>query len=153
MNYTRLHTGMRRLSPKRVILLTRNLILLTQESYANGCFSLEIFCIEQFKRDEIPIRLHDRGCKIIYREMRHFFSDFISKRFLLKFLFLVLFVIHCAQVAHICVSNTKIIGSDNGLLPVRRLPIIWSNAGISMIGHLGISFSKTLIVICAFSSQ
>ena len=109
-------------------------ILLTQESYASGCFSLEIFCIKHFNRDEIPIRLHDRGCKIIYREMRHFYLGFSSQRFLLKFMCWIHFVIRWARVAHICVSNTKIIGSDNGLLPVRRQAIIWSNAGISIIG-------------------
>ena len=30
-----------------------------------------------------------------------------------------------------------IIGSDNGMLPGRRQAIIWTNAGILLIGHLG----------------
>ena len=28
-------------------------------------------------------------------------------------------------------------GSDNGLLPIRRQAIIWKNAGLLLIGHLG----------------
>ena len=32
---------------------------------------------------------------------------------------------------------SKIIGSDNGLSPVRRQAIIWTNAGILLIGPLG----------------
>ena len=31
---------------------------------------------------------------------------------------------------HICVTKLTIIGSDNGLSPGRRRPIIWTNAGI-----------------------
>ena len=34
----------------------------------------------------------------------------------------------------ICVSNLTIIGSDNGLSPGRRHAIIWTNAGIFLIG-------------------
>ena len=37
---------------------------------------------------------------------------------------------------HICVGNLTIIGSDNGLLPGRRQAIIWTNAGILIIGPL-----------------
>ena len=36
-----------------------------------------------------------------------------------------------------CVGNLTIIGSDNGLSPGRRQAIIWTNAGISLIGPLG----------------
>ena len=45
-------------------------------------------------------------------------------------------------MTHICVSKLTIIGSDNGLLPGRRQAIIWTNAGILLIGPLGTNFSE-----------
>ena len=36
---------------------------------------------------------------------------------------------HWGRVTHICVGNSPIIGSDNGLSPDRRQAIIWTNAG------------------------
>ena len=33
-------------------------------------------------------------------------------------------------MTHICVTKLTIIGSDNGLSPGRRRPIVWTNAGI-----------------------
>ena len=51
---------------------------------------------------------------------------------------------------HICVGNLTIIGSDNGLSPGRRQAIIWTNAGILLIGPLGINFSEILIKIITF---
>ena len=39
------------------------------------------------------------------------------------------------------------IGSDNGLSPVRRQAIIWTNRGILGICPLGTNFSATLIKI------
>ena len=39
-------------------------------------------------------------------------------------------------MTHICVSKIIIIGSDNGLSPGRRQAIIWTNAGILLIGPL-----------------
>ena len=39
-------------------------------------------------------------------------------------------------MTHICVSNLAIIGSDNGLSPGRRQAIIWTNAGILLIGPI-----------------
>ena len=41
---------------------------------------------------------------------------------------------HWGRVTHICVSKLTIIGSDNGLSPGRRQAIIWTNAGILLIG-------------------
>ena len=43
---------------------------------------------------------------------------------------------------HICVGNLTIIGSDNGLLPGQRQAIIWTSAGISLIGPLGTNLSE-----------
>ena len=53
--------------------------------------------------------------------------------------------------AYICVSNLTIIVSDNGLSPGRRQAIIWTNAGILLIGPLGTNFSEILIGIQTFS--
>ena len=52
---------------------------------------------------------------------------------------------------HICVSKLTIIGSDNGLSPGRRQAIIWTNAGILLIGPLGANFSEILIEFHTFS--
>ena len=41
------------------------------------------------------------------------------------------------RMTHICVSKLTIIDSDNGWVPGRRQAIIWTNAGILLIGHLG----------------
>ena len=43
---------------------------------------------------------------------------------------------HWGRVTHICVGNLTITGSDNGLSPDRRQAIIWTNAGILLIGPL-----------------
>ena len=58
---------------------------------------------------------------------------------------------HWSRVTQICVSKLTIIGSDNGLLPDRRQAIIWTNAGIFLIGPLGTNFSEILIEILTFS--
>ena len=54
-------------------------------------------------------------------------------------------------MTHICVDKLSIIGSDNGLSPGRRQAIIWTNAGILLIGPLGTNFSEILIEIYTFS--
>ena len=58
---------------------------------------------------------------------------------------------HWGRVTHICVSKLTIIGSDNGLSPGRRQAIIWTNAGVLLIGPLGTNFSEILIKILTFS--
>ena len=58
---------------------------------------------------------------------------------------------HWDQVTHICVSKLTIICSDNGLSPSRRQAVIWTNAGILLIGPLGTNFSEILIKIDKFS--
>ena len=58
---------------------------------------------------------------------------------------------HWGRETHICVGKLTIIGSDNGLAPGRRQAIIWTNAGIFLIGTLGTNFSKILIEILSFS--
>ena len=51
---------------------------------------------------------------------------------------------------HKYVSNLTIIGSINGLSPDRRQAIIWTNAGILLIGPLGTNFIEILIKIITF---
>ena len=58
---------------------------------------------------------------------------------------------HWGQVTHICGSKLSIIGSDNGLSPGQRQAIIWTNAGILLIGPWGTNFSEILIGIQTFS--
>ena len=48
-------------------------------------------------------------------------------------------------------ATKAIIGSDNGLLPVRREAIIWTNAGILLIWPSWTNFNEMLIEIHAFS--
>ena len=54
-------------------------------------------------------------------------------------------------MTHICVGNLTTIGSDNGLTPGRCQAIIWTNAGILLIGPLGTNFSEFVFDIHAFS--
>ena len=58
---------------------------------------------------------------------------------------------HWGRVTHICVSKLTIIGSDNGLSPDRRQAIIWTNAGLLLIGPLGTNFTEILIKILTYS--
>ena len=58
---------------------------------------------------------------------------------------------HWGRVTHLCISKLTIIGSDNGLSPDRAQAIIWTNAGLLLIGPLGTNFSEILIKIITFS--
>ena len=58
---------------------------------------------------------------------------------------------HWGRATHICVSKLTIIGSDNGSSPGRRQAIIWTNAGILLIGPFGTNFSEIQIGIQTFS--
>ena len=60
---------------------------------------------------------------------------------------------HWGRVTHICVSKLNIICSDNGLSPGRRQAIIWTNAGMLLIGSLGTNFIEILIEILTFPSR
>ena len=64
---------------------------------------------------------------------------------------LVIALTHWGRVTHICVGNLTIIGSDNGLSPGRRQAIIWTNAGILLIGPLGTNFREISIEMQTFS--
>ena len=58
---------------------------------------------------------------------------------------------YCGRVTHICVCKVTIIVSDNGLPPVWRKVIIWTNAGKLLIGPKGTNFSEILNEIHTFS--
>ena len=58
---------------------------------------------------------------------------------------------HWGRVTDIGVSELTIIGSDNSLSPDRRQAIIWTNAGILLIGPSGTNFNEMLIEILKFS--
>ena len=58
---------------------------------------------------------------------------------------------HWGRVTHICVIESTIIGSNNGLSPGRRQAIIWTNDWILLIGTLGTKFSEILSEIHTFS--
>ena len=60
---------------------------------------------------------------------------------------------HWGRVTHICVSKLTIISSENCLSPGRRQAIIWTNAGILLMGPLGTNFSEILVGIETFFVQ
>ena len=55
------------------------------------------------------------------------------------------------RVMHIYSTKLTIIGSDNGLSPGWRQAIIWTNAGILLIGALATNISEILSKIYTFS--
>ena len=57
---------------------------------------------------------------------------------------------HWGRVTHKSVGKVTNLGSDNGLSPERRQPIIWTNAGLLLMGLLGTNFIKILIEIQTF---
>ena len=67
------------------------------------------------------------------------------------FEFLIISITHWGRATHICVGKLTIIGSDNGMSPGRRQAIIWTIAGMLLIGPLGTNFSEILIGIQTFS--
>ena len=54
-------------------------------------------------------------------------------------------------MTHIYESKLTSIGSDNGLSPGQHQAVIWTNAGMLLIGPLGTDFSEILNQIYAFS--
>ena len=57
------------------------------------------------------------------------------------------------DMMHICIVNLTTIGSGNGLSPGSCQTIIWTNAGILLIGPPGKIFSEILIEIHTSSSK
>ena len=64
---------------------------------------------------------------------------------------LITWCTHWGRVTHICVSKLTTIGSGNGLLPGRCLALMWTNAGILLVGPMGTNFSEILMEIYEFS--
>ena len=62
--------------------------------------------------------------------------------------FRLVILTHWGRVTHICVSRLTITGSDNGLSPGLCQAIIWTSAGILLIGP---NFSENSIEILSFS--
>ena len=81
---------------------------------------------------------------------KHLFSK-LKKTWGFFFPFYLGLLTHWGRVTHICVIKLTISGSDNGLSPDRRQAIIWTNAGILLIGPLGTNLSEILIEIYTFS--
>ena len=52
---------------------------------------------------------------------------------------------HWGRMTYICVSNLPTIGSDNGWQPKQRQAIIWTNAGILLVGPSETDFSEIVI--------
>ena len=50
-------------------------------------------------------------------------------------------------MAHICVNKLDVIGSSNGLSPVRRQAVVWINDDLLLIGPLEIIFGEIAIKI------
>ena len=61
------------------------------------------------------------------------------------------YLTHWGRATHTCVGKLTIIGSDNGLSPARRQAIIWTIAGILLIGPLETNFNEILIGIQTLS--
>ena len=72
--------------------------------------------------------------------IRYIISHFLSNLLLTQW----------GRLTHICVSKLTIVGSDNGLSPGLWQAIIWTNAGILLIGLLPTNFSEILIEIHTF---
>ena len=89
----------------------------------------------------MPWRRHDTIILTVYAVL-------LSKNDV-KFIFNVLN--NWGWVTNLCIGKLIITGSDNGMSPGRCQAIIWTNAGILLIGPLGTNFSQILIEVYAFS--
>ena len=78
--------------------------------------------------------------KMLYAHFQPFCSSFSA-------------LTHWGWVTHMCFSKLTIIGSDNGLSPGRCQAVIWTNAGMLLIGPLGTNFSDILILLSHFHSR
>ena len=102
----------------------------------------------------LPYRTFQQDCKhthtyiwiYTYMHMLHcVYIEYAPKAMLFNSL------THWGRATHKCSSKLTIIGPDNGLSPGRRQAIIWTIAGILLIGPLGTNFNEILIGIQAFS--
>ena len=68
-------------------------------------------------------------------------------------LYSILLLTHWGRVMHIGAGKLTTIASDNGSSPGRRQAIIWTNAGILLIGPLGTNVNEIVIEIQTFSFE
>ena len=94
--------------------------------------------------DGVPYTVHQSGTVTVRSQQKALPSCQVSDNFHQP-------LTHWGQVTHICVSKLTIIGADNGLSPGQRQAIIWTNAGILLIGPLGTNFSENSIGMQTFS--
>ena len=90
------------------------------------------------------------GLKFLLSSTKHMIW-FRSRRWACIVTWFCYHLTHWGRVTHICVGKLTNIGSDNGLSPGRRQAIIWTNAGISLIGPLRTNLNEILIGIQTFS--
>ena len=90
-----------------------------------------------------------RGGRFSNNILRKLLTDILEYILLTKFSN-VFSLTPWGRATHICVSKLTIIGSDNGLSPGRRHAIIWTNAGILLIGTLGTNLREILSEIHTF---
>ena len=94
------------------------------------------------------------GLALIRQNMKTFMKINAFENLITKWwaFYIGLYVLtHWGQVTHRCFGNLTIIGSDNGLSPGRYQAIIWTNAGILLIGSLGTNFGEIFTEIITFS--
>ena len=89
--------------------------------------------------------------KIITSTSKHH-TDLLQTKYI-WYQIIIINLTHWGQMTHMCVNKQTIIGSDNGLLPGQRQAIIWTNAGILLIGPLGTNVSETSVKFIHFHSR
>ena len=105
----------------------------------------------QTQATTIPLRPErPRGKNQIRKFTRKLLQTSLQTHVSMVWLEKILSLPHWGRVMHICVSNLTITGSDNGLSPGRRQAVIWTNAGILLIGPLGTNSTEILIEIYTF---
>ena len=107
-------------------------LLLTSLYCPGDCLLICVLCIIIFDA------YHQLRYFLRYRRVYHYMGANVT-------------LTHWGRVTHICVGKLTIIGSDNDLSPDRRQAIIWTNAGLLLIGPPGTNISEILIEILIFS--
>ena len=103
-------------------------------------------CVDWCKFDRVNVK-RKTNSSYLHQDIKQFVQEHEFE----NIVHFVLTLTYWGWGTHICVGNLTIIGSDDGLALSRRQAIIWTNAGIVLIGPLGTNFSETLTEIGAFS--
>ena len=113
------------------------------------CWRILLLKYSLGRNKEILYKLSWTSCHILTRLMSPYgVTRPMSQRL---FAWFVYCSTYWGRVTHICVGKLTTIGSDNGFSPGRRQAIIWTSAGILLIGPLGTNFTETLIKNQTFS--